>query len=120
MVELMYIKDFVGKYNLHDSYFEEVNYVQSENRLTMLIDFAFWMQNDYVEGEPESGILQVTFHCVKLYACPDGDPCGDFVGILESKVSEQGGCIISMADDMKNSYFEMQIYANDVSVTAML
>lgn len=116
----MSVKEFIDKYNLHDSFFKEVKYDQSTKTLSLLIDFSFWMQNDYVEGEPESGILRVTFRGVESYTCPQGDPCGDFAEILDAKIDEQGRCIISLSDDMKNDYFEMQIHAKDVSVSTVL
>ncbi len=113
----MTMKEFLDKYYLHDSFFNTVDYNPSKRELTLLIDFCFWMQDDYVEGEPENGFLRAVFHDVESYSCPDGDPCGKFTGILEAEINEQGECVILISDDAANNCFEMHISARDVTVT---
>ena len=45
----MTLKEFEAKYYLHDSFIERLNYDTSNATLTLVINFAFWMQKDYVE-----------------------------------------------------------------------
>ncbi len=114
----MSINEFFDKYNLHDSYVEKVSYDDTIQNLLLLVNFAFWLQDDYVDGDPENGELQVVFNNVSLYSCQDGDPCGDFVGILGSSLNEQGDYIISFSDDA-DVYFEMSIHAETVTVNIL-
>ncbi len=115
----MTIREFLDKYNLHDSYFEKVTYNEGLKTLILIINFAFWMQEDYVDGNPENGKLQVVFKNVNFYSCNGGDPCGEFVGIIGANLDEKGDCVIALADDI-DLYFEMVIYAESVSVVGLL
>ena len=112
----MTIESFVKHYNLHDSYITSSEYSADSCHLRLLIDFAFWMQASYKEGEPENGVIRVDFHAVDQYLCEEGDPAGAFVGILGSEYND-GLLIIKLLDDETNEYFEMQIKAGSVNVT---
>ena len=57
----MTIESFVKHYNLHDSYITSVEYSVDSHCVLLFIDFAFWMQESYKDGEPENGIIQVEF-----------------------------------------------------------
>ena len=83
--------------------------------LTLTINFAFWMQKDFSEGEEENGLIEVTFRNVTSYECNGGDPAGDFVGILNA-VADDSGLIISLLDDENDDYIEMKITATVVDV----
>lgn len=112
----MKIKDFIGMYNFHDSFFKSISYNEEKSILVMEIEFAFWMQKNYIEGTPEEGILTIEFQRVTQYSCPNGDPCGSFVGILNTYMNEAGICVFALMDDESNTFFEMQIQAENVSV----
>lgn len=112
----MTIESFVKHYNLHDSYITSVEYSVDSHCVLLLIDFAFWMQESYKDGEPENGIIQVEFQDVDQYLCEGGDPTGAFVGILGSEYSD-GSFILKLLDDETNEYFEMNIKASSVTVT---
>ena len=43
----MTITEFVSKYNLHDSLINNVSHDISNNKVTIRIDFAYWMQEWY-------------------------------------------------------------------------
>lgn len=106
--------EFVSRYNLHDSFIETVDSAPTNHTITLRIHFAFWMQEDYQDGSPETGILTVTFHNVHQYQCEGGDPAGAFVGILSAECD--GDCItISLLDDETVECFSMMIAADDVT-----
>ncbi len=111
----MTLKEFEVKYYLHDSFIESLNYDTSNATLTLVINFAFWMQKDFVEGEEENGLIEVTFRNVANYACEGGDPAGDFVGILNAVVDEDK-IVISLLDDENEAYIEMKITSGAVDV----
>ena len=112
----MRIIDFVNDYQLHDSFIKSVETDDNNHRVTLFINFAFWMQKGYVEGTPENGVIKVIFYDVKNYECKDGDPTGAFVGILGAEYKD-GSLVISLLDDETVSYFDLIITADDVIVT---
>ena len=57
----MTIKEFIKKYNLHDSLLESITYDEIGSRVTLSIDFCYWQQEDYEEGENETGMILVKF-----------------------------------------------------------
>lgn len=111
----MTLKEFEANYYLHDSFIESLNYDAANAKLTLVINFAFWMQKDFVEGEEENDLLEVAFRNVTSYTCNGGDPTGDSVGILNTAVNED--CIvISLLNDENGAFFEMKITAAAVDV----
>ena len=114
----MTIESFVKHYNLHDSYITSAEYSSDSRHLCLLIDFAFWMQESYKDGEPENGVIRVVFRDVDIYLCEGGNPTGAFVGILGSEYRD-GLLIIKLLDDETNEYFELQIKASSVDVTTV-
>ena len=54
----MTITEFAKKYYLHDSTIDKIEYDAENKKLTLKIDFCFWMQLWYEQGKPETVILQ--------------------------------------------------------------
>ena len=115
----MQIYDFIKNYNLHDSFFEDVSYDEHMRVVVLNINFAFWMQKSYVDGNPENGIIRVVFHNVREYSCNGGDPTGPFVGILGAELAGDG-IIIKLLDDETNECFDMRIVSDHVEVSSCL
>ena len=113
----MRLNVFIDKYNLHDSFFESIEYDIDRSVVVLSINFAFWMQKSYIDGTPENGIIRVEFKNVRQYCCDGGDPVGPFVGILGAELAEDG-IIIKLLDDETNGYFEMLIESDEVEVTS--
>lgn len=111
----MTLKEFAADYFLHDSFIESLNYDTTNATLTLIINFALWMQKDYVEGEEETGQIEVVFRNVASYECNGGDPAGDFVGILNA-VADDSRLTISLLDDENDDYIEMRISSSAVDV----
>ena len=63
----MTIKDFAEKYNLHDSGIEKIFYDTEHKKLVLTIEFCFWMQNWFVEGEQSNGKISATFENVSVF-----------------------------------------------------
>ena len=111
----MTLKEFASNYYLHDSFIESLIYDSSKASLTLIVNCAFWMQKDFVEGEAENGLIEVAFHNVTSYVSYGGDPAGVFVGILNA-VADEDRIVISLFDDEDNVYIEMRISATTVDV----
>ncbi len=112
----MNIIDFANEYYLHDSFIKSVEKDDNNNTVTLNINYAFWMQKDYVEGTPENGVIKVIFKNVQKYQCEGGDPAGAFVGILNAEYKD-GSLVISLLDDESVTCFDLVITADEVTVT---
>ena len=110
----MTLKEFEKEYCLHDSYIESMQYNEDKATLSLIINFAYWMQANYVEGEEETGLIEVSFSQVTGYSC-EGDPAGRFVGILNAEALGDS-FVIRLLDDMSLQYMEFIIHAADVNV----
>lgn len=49
------------KYNLHDSLIEQVVYDVKNGTVDIKMDLCNWLQNGYVEGDPENKIIHMLF-----------------------------------------------------------
>ncbi len=112
---IMTIAEFANRYNLHDSYIEAVKYDPESRSVVLTIQFLFWMQNDYVEGSPETGLLYVTFHNASRYSCENENPADPFSGILTAEC-KNGDLILKLMNDKTGRYFEVVISAEDVTL----
>ena len=90
----MTIKDFAEKYNLHDSGIEKIFYDAENKKLVLTIEFCFWMQEWFIEGELKNGSIEVTFENVSFYSYDDYDPSklfGDIEPeILQTEIDSDG------------------------------
>ena len=110
----MNAKEFVSGYIMHDSIIDAIKVDQERKAITMMIDFAFWMQREYQEGNPETGPLAIIFHNVTEYECPEALPFGE-ISIL--KVSEEDGRIqFAILNDMTDDYYDLFIKAESIEV----
>ena len=80
----------------------------------MVIDFAFWMQEGFTEGQPETGPLEVRFLGVKNCIIPDDIPL-DQISILKTSIKDNG-VNFAILNDMTDEYLEITIYSSDISV----
>ena len=76
--------EFVSAFNLHDSLIENVKITGAGTTIEMEIDYAFWMQDNYREGDPETGLITVIFKNVSRYTMPSDIDWGE-TSILEMK-----------------------------------
>ena len=110
----MKAKEFVDQYYLHDSLFDQVSFVKEEAVVSMMIDFAFWMQSWYEEGMAETGLISVIFHNVEEYSCPESVDWKQ-ISILHTEESD-GVIQFSLMNDAEDSYLEMKIKSDDIEV----
>ena len=110
----MNAKEFVEQFIMHDSLIDAMSVSDDDTTVTMTIDFAFWMQKGYREGDPETGLLKVTFHNVTKLECPDEIPFGE-ISIL--KVTEDDGNLrFAVMNDMTDDYYDLLIRAESIEV----
>ena len=105
---------FVNKYNLHDSMIDSIAIENGGTAIRMVIDFAFWMQEDYSEEHAETGPLAVFFSDVTEYDCPDQLPLEE-ISILKASLQDDN-VIFSLLNDITDEYYEVRIKARDIIV----
>ena len=105
---------FVNRYDFHDSIIDSVATESNGTVIRMIIDFAFWMQEDYREGHAETGPLAVSFSEVKEYDCPDQLPLEE-ISILKASLQEDS-IIFALLNDITDEYYEIRIKARDITV----
>ncbi len=110
----MTIKEFEENYYLHDSIISGVKVDKNEKRIVLLVDFAFWMQKDYRDNDPETGIISISFDNVDNYSIPSGVNW-DEVSILETTVTNNS-ITFSMINDLTDDYIELMIESQEVKV----
>lgn len=107
----MTINELLKKYSFHDSSIEKIEYCEKDELLTFTVDFCFWLQSDFVEGNKENGLIKLIFHNVKQYNNLSGDI--DSFEILDA-VETKGGVLLNVSDAFNRKYYEIAIESNDV------
>ena len=113
----MNAKEFVERFIMHDSLIDAMNVDDGNATVTMTVDFAFWMQKEYRDGDPETGLLYVTFRNVTKLECSDELPFGD-ISILKV-TEEEGNLRFAIMNDMTNDYYNLLIRAESIDVNTM-
>ena len=121
----MTVAEFEKRYYLHDSSIDKIDYDDDNQKLTLTIDFCFWMQDWYEETLPKNALITVTFENVSRYTYEDYDPSklfGDFTPeILQTEVDADGTLIIYTFEFVRyepgeDLYPVMKINADSVTV----
>lgn len=63
----MTIKEFVNRFYLHDSGVEAIKYDEENKVIEVYVDFCYWMQDDYQEGDKENGNIKLVFYDVSFF-----------------------------------------------------
>lgn len=110
-------KEFVEKYNLHDSLIDRVDICEEGSLIILWLDFAFWMQTGYHDCDPETGTLKVSFTNVSNYEIPD-DVDWNEISILEATI-ENNAIKLALLNDVTDQYLEIVISASEVEAEVM-
>lgn len=109
----MTIKNFISNYELHDSLLEKVTYNTESSELILSIDFCYWMQENYDNEEPETGMINIIFKNVFEFSGFEGE-CDDY-SILHTKFID-GKISMGVLDDFSNEYYTITFYADEVII----
>ena len=121
----MTTKDFMEKYYLHDSSIDKIEYDEENRKLTLTINFCFWMQRWYDENHAPNGLISVTFENVAHYSYEDYDPSKLFSDytpdILHTEIDEDSKLILYTFEFVRyepgeDLYPVMKIKADNVTV----
>ena len=109
----MKIEDFVKTYYLHDSLLENVIFDKASNKVTLYVDFCYWLQKDYEEGPQETGRIFIEFSNVSsLNYIPHQINAGEII-----KTSYVGNEVtLTVFNDIMNDCFDIVIKSDCVEV----
>ena len=108
----MKVKDFLEKYCLHDSTIDEIKYNSETKELIWHMDFAFWMQTNYVKGTPENGLINLHFYEVENYSGLIGRL--DWFSVDRIVVNPDGTITCTILDDYNSDYYVWNFYVSDM------
>ena len=127
MIELT-LAEFEEKYYLHDSSIEKIFYDAENKKLTLTIEFCFWMQNWFCEGELKNGLIDVRFENVAVFEYENHD----FQNILDdidtevvqTEISDDNILEIVIREytsfqPLEMDFWIMKIKADNVEVTEL-
>lgn len=57
----MTVAEFIRSYNLHDSLLKSIWVNNEQNTVRLDIDLCYWLQPEYRDGDPESGMVYALF-----------------------------------------------------------
>ena len=117
----MTAQDFIKNYIMHDSLIDNVEILDKGKTIVLWVDFSYWMQEEYKEGDPDTGKLKITFYDVEDYSIPENVNWDD-TSILDSYIS--GETVILnlenemafLRNDVTNSFLVLSICSNRILV----
>ena len=110
----MIVHKFLEKYCLHDSTIDEIIYDAKAKELIWHMDFAFWMQNDYVEGTPENGLINLRFHQVENYSGSTGKI--DWFSVDSVVADSDNTVTCTVLDDYNENYYRWTFSVSDIEI----
>ena len=117
----MTISDFVDKYYLHDSGLNEIIIEPNNSIVRLVVELCNWMQDEYVEGEPEMLPIELTFIGVTETANLERDidkDCGD--EFISADVDSNGAFHAILCTTEGQDTYEIMIHAEEVQVIECL
>lgn len=75
----MKIIDFFETYNFHDSLLENVVYKSDSKELCFEINFCYWAQDNFKEGDKENGPVKILFTRVSDFQYEKYEICSDSI-----------------------------------------
>lgn len=115
----MTIKEFVDRFYLHDSGVQEIKKIKDDKIIEMYVDFCYWMQDDYQDGDKENGNVKFVFYDVELFEIhyfDIEDHSFDDDCILECCIEKDNTLLFKMMKDIIGKYYEIRIAAGSVEV----
>lgn len=110
----MNISEFCKNYNLHDSLLESVNYDKEKEIVTLEIDFGYWLQKNYTDDIPETGMITLIFSNVSKFDCASFSINSDEIINIEN-VSENE-LYLEVYNDITDECHNLTIIATQVEI----
>lgn len=108
----MTIKEFINKVYLIGSLLENISYDKATNIVCLEIDFCYWQQSSFEDGEKETGIVLIEFSNCSNCTYDNYKINSDEIVKVELLDNSINICVES---DVTGSYHNIQICANNVN-----
>jgi hypothetical protein len=109
----MTINEFVKQHNLSGSLLESISVNDSEKSLCLEIDYCYWKQANYHEGDEETAILLFSFENCSSYSFDDHTINSD--EIVKAEIVDDG-LDICVESDLTGDYHHIIINAQNITV----
>ncbi len=110
----MLIKEFVKKHNLHDSLLESIEADKATKTVKLTVDYCYWQQADYCEGQTETGIVHILFSDVSNIIFDEHTLCSD--AILSCSCHQENTFVLNTESDITGCCHTIKITANGVEM----
>ncbi len=110
----MPIKEFVKKHNLHDSLLESIEIDKAAKTVKLTVDYCYWQQADYCEGQIETGPVHIFFWDVSDIISDDHTLNSD--EIVSCSCQQENTFVLQMENDITGCYHIIKITANSVEM----
>ena len=107
----MTISEFVKRHNLTGSLLEKISVNDNEKSLCLEIDYCYWQQANYHEGDEETGIVIFKFENCTSYAFDDHTLNSDEIVKVETL---DNGLDICVESDLTGEYHHIRINCSNV------
>jgi hypothetical protein len=101
-------------HNLHDSLLEKVDVYPEQQTVVLTVNYCYWQQNEYRDGEAETGIVTITFSGVKEFFCDDHEINSD--EMIACTADSDDRLIIQVASDITGNAHTLIVSAEDVEM----
>ncbi len=109
--------DFVKNYYMHDSLIDNIEVLDNGRTIVFWVDFSYFMQEEYKDGDPDTGTLKITFCDVSDYSIPENVNWED-TSILDS--FDLGQKVkFNIVNDDTDDFIEVIICSNRILVEAV-
>ena len=109
----MSIKDFIKQHNLIGSLLESISVNKEDNSICLEIDYCYWQQSNYKEGDEETAILLFLFENCSSYSFDDHAINSD--EIVKTEIVDDG-LDICVESDLTGDYHHIIINAQNVTM----
>lgn len=109
----MNISEFAKQHNLIGSLLEKISVNDIEKSLCLEIDYCYWRQTNYKEGDEETGIVIFKFENCSSYAFDDHTLNSDEIVKVEILDNEIDICVES---DLTGEYHHIRINCSNVQM----
>lgn len=106
--------EFAKRYNLHDSLLESIEVNEVDRTAKLIIDFCYWQQPGYRDGNLETGIIALVFSDLKILECDNRQIDSD--EIVECKCIDENTLSIYVESDVTDDCHSILISAGDISI----
>lgn len=107
----MKLSEFKRKYNLIGSLLENINVDKVIKSVTLEIDFCYWQQADFVDGDKETGMVKLRFSECAYWDISNHKINSDEIVKVEVTDNTIDICVES---DLSNDYHHIVISSSNV------